>query len=230
MPITLHKPYVLYEMDKQELLNHIDDLTEFIEIFIGEDIQALANQIRDLKKENKILQSNSVKHYDDMEKLIEKESKNQEMLFNKSTKRNNKIKELKEENEKLKEEIEQLKFNLDGMTCDRDAKEEEINNMIENIDGDGWLKQGYKTELSNSHKMNKRMSKEITELKEEIRILKQYQKDDNLKRVISLKEKDNEELSEKLDKSIEESQKWQDKYYTLKSSIQQFKNSLNNLE
>ncbi len=36
------------------------------------------------------------------------------------------------------------------------------------IDGDGWLKQGYKTELSNSHKQQNRMVKEITKLKENL--------------------------------------------------------------
>jgi len=303
MPITLHKPPILNKMKKQELLIHIDDLTEFIEIFIGEDIQDLANQIRDLKKENERLQSNSVKHYDEMENLIEKEGKKSEIVFKKLTKRDNKINHLKQELHKtseekldlyvkwsdlndekkswqegefkltkelseertkiveLQKEIEDLKFNLDGMTCDRDAKEEEINNMIDEHKkfDEIWKTEGIteqdiidmKRQISDQCDLIKKLKEEkeenkyhaernlrrvnilgstIDELKEEIRILKQYQKDDNLKRVISLKEKDNEELSEKLDKSIEESQKWQDKYYTLKSSIQQFKNSLNNLE
>jgi hypothetical protein len=44
--------------------------------------------------------------------------------------------------------------------------------LLEDIDGDGWLKEGYKTELSNSHKMIKRMSKQITELREENKQLK----------------------------------------------------------
>lgn len=53
---------------------------------------------------------------------------------------------LKQENKKLKEENEKFK---------------------EDIEGDGWVKQGYKTELSNSHKVVNRMIKEITKLKEE---------------------------------------------------------------
>ena len=54
--------------------------------------------------------------------------------------------ELKEENMKLKEENKKLK---------------------EDIEGDGWLRQGYKTDLSNSHKQQNRMVKEIVKLKEE---------------------------------------------------------------
>jgi len=105
MPITLHKPSVLCEMEKHELINHIDDLTEFIEIFTGENIQDLANQIRDLKKENKILQSKSVKHYDAMEKLIESEGKRVQIVFKKITKRDNQIKERDNQIKELLQEI-----------------------------------------------------------------------------------------------------------------------------
>ena len=70
------------------------------------------------------------------------------------------IKKLKEENEKLKALYE--------------ASQEEIN-------GDGLLKQGYKTDLSNSHKQQNRMVKEIVKLKEEnknvIRVLNLVRKD-----------------------------------------------------
>ena len=51
--------------------------------------------------------------------------------------------------------------------------EEENKKLKEEIDGDGWLKQGYKTELSNSHKQQNRMVREITKLKEENKKLKE---------------------------------------------------------
>ena len=105
MPITLHKPSVLYEMENHELMNHIDDLTEFIEIFTGENIQDLANQIRDLKAENKILKSKSYKHYEAMEKLIENEGKRVEIVFKKLTKRDNQIKERDNQIKELLQEI-----------------------------------------------------------------------------------------------------------------------------
>ena len=105
MPITLHKPSVLYEMENHELMNHIDDLTEFIEIFTGENIQDLANQIRDLKAENKILKSKSYKHYEAMEKLIENEAKKSEKVMMKITKRDNKIKERDNQIKELLQEI-----------------------------------------------------------------------------------------------------------------------------
>jgi len=83
----------------------------------------------------------------------------------------------------LKEENEELKFNLDGMTCDRDAKEEEIDKLMdsqielkEEINGDGFLKQGYKNELSNSHKQQNRMVKEIVKLKEQNKYLDEENK------------------------------------------------------
>jgi len=112
MPITLHKPSVLYEMENHELMNHIDDLTEFIEIFTGENIQDLANQIRDLKAENKILKSKSYKHYEAMEKLIENEGKRVEIVFKKLTKRDNQIKErdnqIKERDNQIKELLQEI--------------------------------------------------------------------------------------------------------------------------
>jgi len=48
-----------------------------------------------------------------------------------------------------------------------DEKDEEIKELKEEIEGDGWLKQGYKTDLSNSHKQQNRMVKEIVKLKQE---------------------------------------------------------------
>jgi hypothetical protein len=53
---------------------------------------------------------------------------------------------LKQENKKIKEKNEKFK---------------------EDTEGDGWLKEGYKTELSNAHKQSNRMIKEITKLKNE---------------------------------------------------------------
>jgi len=52
-----------------------------------------------------------------------------------------------------------------------------LNDVMMDIDGDGLLKEGYKTELSNSHKQQNRMVKEITKLKEENENLKQEIKD-----------------------------------------------------
>lgn len=105
MPITLHTPPTLYKMKKQELISHIDDLTEFIYIFSGENIQDLANQIRDLKAENKILKSKSYKHYEAMEKLIENEAKRVEIVSKKLTKRDNQIKERDNQIKELLQEI-----------------------------------------------------------------------------------------------------------------------------
>ena len=53
---------------------------------------------------------------------------------------------LKQENKKIKQENEKFK---------------------EDIEGDGWMKQGYKTELSNAHKQSNRMFKEMWNLKTE---------------------------------------------------------------
>jgi len=56
------------------------------------------------------------------------------------------------------------KDELIQMFLDQQGK---LNDIQMDLDGDGWLKQGYKTELSNSHKQQNRMVKEITKLKEE---------------------------------------------------------------
>ena len=58
------------------------------------------------------------------------------------------------------------------------AIEGENEKLKEEINGDGLLKQGYKTELSNSHKQQNRMVKEIVKLKEEIVKLKAHQSKD----------------------------------------------------
>ena len=54
--------------------------------------------------------------------------------------------------------------------------EEKNKELKEEIEGDGWLKQGYKTDLSNSHKQQNRMVKEIVKLKEENKKLKEENK------------------------------------------------------
>ena len=56
--------------------------------------------------------------------------------------------------------------------------EQENEQLKKEINGDGLLKQGYKTELSNSHKQQNRMVKEIVKLKAENEKLKAEQFDD----------------------------------------------------
>ena len=56
--------------------------------------------------------------------------------------------------------------------------EQENEQLKEEINGDGLLKQGYKTELSNSHKQQNRMVKDIVKLKAENEKLKAEQFDD----------------------------------------------------
>lgn len=75
------------------------------------------------------------------------------------------------ENKALKEELDvwvnptgDVVMNREGMMI-YEASREEIEELKEEINGDGFLKQGYKTELSNSHKQQNRMVKEIVELK-----------------------------------------------------------------
>jgi len=82
--------------------------------------------------------------------------------------------------------------------------EQENKKLKEDIEGDGWLKQGYKTELSNSHKQQNRMVKEITKLKEENKRLKDENKQMQEKAneilqewTSSLQEKSNEILQQK---------------------------------
>lgn len=160
MPITLHTPPTLYKMKKQELISHIDDLTEFIYIFSGEDIQDLANQIRDLKAENKILQSKSFKHYDAMEKLIEDEAKRVEKVMIKITKRDNKIKERDNQIKELLQEI------GTGKKLLKESKEwgTKLVEEMEKIKKDCCSKEIYDSVC----KENQELLEEIDKLKEEI--------------------------------------------------------------
>jgi len=123
-------------------------------------------------------------------------------------------KKLKEENKKLKQELFLTKMKLVSANENADVEkhneaagiviaenkklEEENEKLKEDIEGDGWLKQGYKTELSNSHKQQNRMVKEITKLKEEIKDLKADLQQSH--RVLKNIRKDNEELKAKFEK------------------------------
>ena len=87
-------------------------------------------------------------------------------------------------NDKSEEQIEELqekikcleRLNMKTPTQGfRLAIEEENKQLKEEINGDGLLKQGYKTELSNSHKQQNRMVKEIVKLKKENEKLKAQQ-------------------------------------------------------
>jgi chromosome segregation ATPase len=87
------------------------------------------------------------------------------------------------------------KDELIQMFLDQQGK---LNDIEMDLDGDGWLKQGYKTELSNSHKQENRMVKEITKLKEErIELL-----DDKIKLLEEKKEllQENKKLKEENEK------------------------------
>jgi len=161
MPITLHKPSVLYEMENHELMNHIDDLTEFIEIFTGENIQDLANQIRDLKAENKILKSKSYKHYEAMEKLIENEGKRVEIVFKKLTKRDNQIKERDNQIKELLQEI------GTGKKLLKESKEwgTKLVEEMEKIKKECCSKENYDI----VYKENEKLKEKVKELKEDIK-------------------------------------------------------------
>lgn len=54
-----------------------------------------------------------------------------------------------------------------------ETRDDKIEELREEINGDGWLKEGYKTDLSNSHKQKKHMVKEIVKLKQDIECLKE---------------------------------------------------------
>jgi len=161
MPITLHKPSVLYEMENHELMNHIDDLTEFIEIFTGENIQDLANQIRDLKAENKILKSKSSKHYEAMEKLIENEGKRVEIVFKKLTKRDNQIKERDNQIKELLQEI------GTGKKLLKESKEwgTKLVEEMEKIKKECCSKENYDI----VYKENEKLKEKVKELKEDLK-------------------------------------------------------------
>ena len=92
-----------------------------------------------------------------------------------------------DQNEKLKEERDKLK---------------------EDIDGDGWLKQGYKTDLSNSHKQQNRMIKELSAVKKEIKQIKKKsmksisklgREKKDLKALLAAKEEEMKEEEEEVD-------------------------------
>jgi len=84
-----------------------------------------------------------------------------------------KIDDIKEERDAYKLEYEQtyLQMKHDQEMYQKVLEQNE--KLKEDIEGDGWLKQGYKTELSNSHKQQNRMVKEITKLKKENKKLKE---------------------------------------------------------
>ena len=79
---------------------------------------------------------------------------------------NEEIKELKEENK-------ELRVNWREESTERIQTSRENRELKEQINGDGWLKQGYKTDLSNSHKQQNSMVKQIVELKKELKQLKE---------------------------------------------------------
>lgn len=87
------------------------------------------------------------------------------------------IEQLKEMNIQLEQEKSDLITKYDE---GYEKLEEENEQLKEEINGDGWLKQGYKTELSNSHKQQNRMVKEIVKLKEENKQLKQQIEGDDV--------------------------------------------------
>jgi chromosome segregation ATPase len=93
-------------------------------------------------------------------------------------------------------EIAELKFNLGGMTCDRDAKEEEIDKLKEELDG-------YKEELDIAHFEYDKLKEEKyslylkwSEQKEEIKELKSGDKRKLKKKVEELEKRLDEEYSD----------------------------------
>jgi len=76
----------------------------------------------------------------------------------------------------------------------------QMNDIKMDIDGDGLLKQGYITELSNSHKQINRMVKGITKLKEDIVYLK-HQK--------SVQREKLKEFMDKINKLNKETKMWE---------------------
>ena len=99
---------------------------------------------------------------------------------------------LKQENKKIKEENEKFK---------------------EDIEGDGWVKQGYKTDLSNKNKHARYVFKEMWKLKEENKELKEEMAmwkasyDDEIReaiqRQIEVVMEDNKELEEENNKWLQ---------------------------
>ncbi len=94
------------------------------------------------------------------------------------------FKDLMEQNNKLKEENKKLSEQVDVLIHSRNQAQVIINKLTEenyelkeNVNGDGWMKQGYKTELINKDKQMNRMVREIVKLKEEIEGLHQELRD-----------------------------------------------------
>jgi len=157
------------EIENQELQEHYDNSIhiDWIAEAAGEDpeyyrdvccadtLGAMIKENKELKEQIKELNS-LISEYKDSS-LIHNDAEPHEILetmeeYEEAIEtRDDKIEELKEENKKLREEI----------------------------NGDGWLKEGYKTDLSNSHKQKKHMVKEIVKLKQDIEKL--VEKNEELK-------------------------------------------------
>jgi chromosome segregation ATPase len=157
------------EIENQELQEHYDNSIhiDWIAEAAGEDpeyyrdvccahtLGAMIKENKELKEQIKELNS-LISEYKDSS-LIHNDAEPHEILetmeeYEEAIEtRDDKIEELKEQNQKLREEI----------------------------NGDGWLKEGYKTDLSNSHKQKKHMVKEIVKLKQDIEKL--VEKNEELK-------------------------------------------------
>lgn len=101
-------------------------------------IKKKVHEIEELKKQIDSTKINQIEH---LKNTIKQQNEQIQYLKEGYGKFNVVDVSLKEENEGLKaklddvkEEIEELKFNLGGMTCDRDAKEEEIDKLIQKLD------------------------------------------------------------------------------------------------
>ena len=109
------------------------------------------------------------------------------------------------------------KDELIQMFLDQQAK---LNDVMMDIDGDGLLKEGYKTELSNSHKQQNRMVKEITKLQaqidKDIEFMEEHNElQDDLIEVLD----DKKELLEKNKKLKEENEKLKTQIDNLKGEV-----------
>ncbi len=146
----------------------------------GDYILKLQEEIKKLKEEQ----------FDNMEELAKSDGMClvDIKIFDKLIEEEEENKKLKEENKelrvKLKEKEEEFAAAVKGLNgtianeqwSQRMASQhfnEEIKELKEQINGDGWLKQGYKTDLSNSHKQQNSMVKQIVELKKELKQLKE---------------------------------------------------------
>ena len=133
----------------------VKKLAESCKEAIDGDITEAEKQIKHLKQKNKEL----------------KEELKEEKEWEKETGREEAI----EEYEKVAYEMCESRAHAnDPILMARSAKylNEENKKLKEEINGDGWLKQGYKTDLSNSHKQKNSMIKQIVKLKQENEKLK----------------------------------------------------------